>query len=243
MGDTKQAQSNGRGRTTMQSKSRVQSNGGVSGRDNKFHEVSPRLEVKFANPQVDQSTIEIDENSVDQQMLIKLLIELIGDNPNREGVLDTPKRVIKSFKELYSGYKIDPKSVLQTTFEKNGYDEMVICKDIELYSTCEHHMIPFYGKAHVAYMPGKKVVGLSKLARLVDVFSRRLQIQENLTEQIANTINEVLNPKGVMVVIEAKHMCMCARGVGKQNSMMVTSSLRGAFKRAEVRAEFLRLIK
>jgi GTP cyclohydrolase I len=201
------------------------------------------VEVKFADPQVDQNTLEIDENSEDQQMLIKILIELIGDDPNREGVIDTPKRVIKSFKELYSGYKTDPKSVLQTTFEKNGYDAMVICKDIELYSTCEHHMIPFYGKAHVAYMPGKKVVGLSKLARLVDVYSRRLQIQENLTEQIANTIDEVLKPRGVMVVIEAKHMCMCARGVGKQNSSMLTSSIRGLFKKTEVREEFLSLIK
>lgn len=241
MGSSKQTQYTGR--AAVLAKSRVQSNGSVSGGDNKFHKVSPRLEVEFADTQVDQSPIEIDENSVDQQMLIKLLIELIGDNPNREGVKDTPKRVIKSFKELYSGYKIDPASVLQTTFEKNGYDEMVICKDIELYSTCEHHMIPFYGKAHVAYMPGKKVVGLSKLARLVDVFARRLQIQENLTEQIANTIQTVLKPKGVMVVIEAKHMCMCARGVGKQNSSMVTSAIRGCFKRIEVREEFLRLIK
>ncbi len=199
------------------------------------------MEIEFTDTQVDKNPI--DETCPKQQFLIKQLIGLIGDDPSREGVSDTPKRVIKSFKEIFAGYKIDPKSVLATTFEKGTYDQMVICKDIELYSTCEHHMIPFYGKAHIGYIPGRKVVGLSKLARLVDVFSRRLQIQENLTEQIAAAIDEVLKPQGVMVVIEAKHMCMCARGVGKQNSMMVTSAIRGVFKGADVRAEFFSLIK
>jgi GTP cyclohydrolase IA len=175
--------------------------------------------------------------------LVRQLIKAIGDDPDREGVLDTPKRVVKSWKELFSGYTSNPEQVLGTTFAAPNYDEMVILKDIEFYSTCEHHMIPFYGKAHVAYIPRNRVVGLSKLARLIECFSRRLQIQENMTEQIASTIEKVLKPKGVMVVMEAKHMCMCARGVGKQNSSMITSSVRGAFKKSEARNEFLALIK
>lgn len=175
--------------------------------------------------------------------LIAEIIHMIGDDPTREGLLDTPKRVFKSWKELFGGYKQDPKAVLGTTFEGNGYDQVVICKDIEMYSTCEHHMIPFYGTVHIGYIPKDRVVGLSKLARLVEVFSRRLQIQENLTQQIADTIQEVLEPKGVMVIVKAKHLCMCARGVGKQNSQMVTSAIRGAFEEAGARAEFLELVK
>lgn len=185
----------------------------------------------------------IDENSEGQKNLIRNIIRVIGDNPAREGLLDTPKRVIKSYKELFKGYSQDYKKVLGTTFEKGNYNQIVICKDIELYSTCEHHMIPFYGKIHIGYIPSRRVVGLSKLARVAEVFSRRLQIQEQLTEQIADAIDEVLMPKGVMVVVEAKHMCMCARGVGKQNSWMITSAIRGAFKKQEAREEFLGLIK
>jgi GTP cyclohydrolase I len=175
------------------------------------------------------------------EMAVKMILEVIGEDYKREGLLDTPKRVVKSWKEIFAGYKQDPKAVLGTTFEKGQYDQMVICKDIELYSTCEHHMIPFFGKAHIGYIPGEKVVGLSKLARLVEVFARRLQIQEKLTDEIATTLEEVLKPRGVMVVIEAKHMCMCARGVGKQNSWMVTSSIKGLFKEKEAREEFLAL--
>lgn len=178
-----------------------------------------------------------------KQML--LMIEPEQEGNLREGLRDTPKRVVKSWIELYGGYALDPKKILQTTFKQEGYeyDEMVLLKDIELYSTCEHHMLPFYGRAHVAYIPNaNRVVGLSKLARLVDCFARRLQIQEKLTNQIADAIVECLEPMGAAVVVEAKHHCMCARGVGKQNSTMKTSALRGVFKeKNEVRQEFLRL--
>lgn len=194
------------------------------------------MENKSSNPQVDESSLE-------QQQHIKNILTLIGEDPEREGLQDTPKRVLKSYKEIFGGYKMDPAGVLGTTFDAEGYDSMVICKDIELFSTCEHHMIPFFGKVHIGYIPGERVVGLSKLARLADVFGRRLQIQERLTKQIADTLNEVLKPKGVMVVLEAKHMCMCARGVGKQHSSMVTSAILGVFKETEVRNEFLGLIK
>ncbi len=198
------------------------------------------MENQPSNAQVDECAL---ENSPQNRSLIVQLLKLIGDDPKREGLTDTPKRVLKSYRELFSGYKQDPEKILGTTFEASSYDQMVVLKNIELYSTCEHHMIPFFGKAHVAYIPTGRVVGLSKLARLVDAFARRLQIQEQLTEQIASTIEAVLKPQGVMVVIDAKHMCMCARGVGKQHSSMVTSAIRGAFKNAEPRAEFLRLIE
>lgn len=194
------------------------------------------MESKSTNTQVD-------ENSVDQINYIKNIIQIIGDDPDREGLIDTPKRVLKSYKELFSGYSKDPKKELGTTFEAPKNSPMVICKDIELYSTCEHHMIPFYGKVHIGYIPKDRVVGLSKLARVVEVFSRRLQIQEQLTDQIAEAINDTLNPKGTIVVIQAKHMCMCARGIGKQNSSMITSALRGLFEDSTVRSEFLNLIK
>lgn len=174
---------------------------------------------------------------------IKFLIEFIGDDPEREGLVDTPKRVIKSYKELFAGYGMDPKKILGTTFAADGYDQIVICKNIEMYSTCEHHMIPFYGSVDIGYIPRERVVGLSKLARLVEVFSRRLQIQENLTQQIAKSIQEILDPKGVMVIVKAKHLCMCARGVGKQNSEMVTSAILGAFDEPAARAEFLELVR
>lgn len=175
--------------------------------------------------------------------LIAAMIHMIGDDPNREGVLDTPKRVVKSWKEIFGGYKMDPKAVLGTTFESSGYNQMVICQDIEMYSTCEHHMIPFFGKVHIGYVPGDRVVGLSKLARLVEVFSRRLQIQEKMTQQIADAMEDVLKPKGVMVVVKAKHLCMCGRGVQKQHSQMVTSAIKGVFEEPGVREEFLALIK
>lgn len=179
----------------------------------------------------------------DLETYIKNIILSIGDNPNGEHCKDTPKRVVKSWKEIFGGYSKSPKEALGTTFKSDGYDQMVILKDIEMYSTCSHHMIPFFGKVHIAYIPGKRVVGLSKLARLVEVYSRRLQVQERLTDQIAKAMNDILKPKGVMVVIEAKHLCMCARGIQKQNSYMVTSSIKGLFRKQEVRNEFLGLIK
>lgn len=180
---------------------------------------------------------------MNQENKIKEILSLIGEDPSREGLLDTPKRVVKSWSEIYGGYNLDPASILATDFDGEGYDEMVILKDIDLFSTCEHHMLPFYGKAHVAYIPGKRVVGLSKLARLVDCFSRRLQIQEKLTQQIASALVENLAPLGVGVVIEAQHMCMLARGVKKNNGKMITSTLLGNFRDQNVRAEFFNLIK
>ena len=171
---------------------------------------------------------------------IKKIIFDIGDDPNREGVLETPARVVKSWKELYSGYSQDPKSVFKT-FESEGFDNMVICKDIEFYSMCEHHMLPFFGKAHVAYIPNDRIIGLSKLARLTDIYSRRLQNQERLTDQIAKTLFENLDAKGSGVIMEGKHFCMMSRGGQKQHSCMTTSSLYGVFRNKEVRSEFLTL--
>lgn len=182
-------------------------------------------------------------NALQAQDHVRGLIRYMGDDPDREGLRDTPKRVIKSYRELFGGYHVDPRHVLGTTFEKAGYRQMVVCKDIETFSTCEHHMIPFFGKVHIGYVPGERVVGLSKLARLVEVFSRRLQIQEKMTQQIADTLNDVLKPAGVMVVVEAKHLCMCARGVGKQHSSMVTSAIIGCFEKPEARTEFMALVQ
>lgn len=176
------------------------------------------------------------------ERLVSQILKAIGDDPTREGLLDTPKRVVKSWKELFSGYKKDPKEVLGTTFDTAGYNQIVICQDIEFFSTCEHHMLPFHGSVSIGYIPSKRVVGLSKLARLVEVFSRRLQIQEKMTEQIAATFTDVLEPQGVIVIVKAKHMCMCARGVSKQNSWMTTSAIRGRFQDQAVRSEFFSLV-
>ena len=171
------------------------------------------------------------------------IIDLLGENKNREGLLKTPERASKALKFLTEGYEKDPEQVLQSAMFQENYNEMVIVKDIELYSLCEHHLLPFFGKAHLAYIPNGHIVGLSKLPRIVDIFSRRLQVQERLTEQILDCINSTLNPKGVAVVIEASHMCMMMRGVQKQNSTTTTSGFRGAFKDADTRNEFLNLVK
>ncbi len=170
------------------------------------------------------------------------VINLLGEDTQREGLVKTPERASKAIKFLTQGYEMDPKQILQSAMFREDYNEMVIVKDIELYSLCEHHMLPFFGKAHIAYIPNGHIVGLSKLPRVVDVFSRRLQVQERLTEQILNCINETLQPQGVAVVIEASHMCMMMRGVQKQNSTTTTSGFRGAFKETETRNEFLKLI-
>jgi GTP cyclohydrolase I len=161
----------------------------------------------------------------------KLIIDqlyAIGEDPSREGLLDTPRRVVKSWKELFAGYSQNPADVL-TVFEAEGADQIVILKNIELYSMCEHHMLPFFGIAHVAYLPNEKVIGISKLARLVDIYARRLQIQERIGEQVTTALMEHLKPKAAACIIEAAHMCMRMRGVGKQESIMVTSSMKGAF--------------
>lgn len=176
--------------------------------------------------------------------IVTELIRHVGEDPSREGLLRTPKRVASSFKFLTSGYNKDIKEVLNGAIFEEAYDEMVVVKDIEVFSLCEHHMLPFYGKAHVAYIPNGKVLGLSKIPRVVDVFARRLQIQERLTGQIADCLKEALNPRGVAVVIEALHLCMAMRGVQKSNSVTATSSMLGTFRESEsARAEFLSLIK
>ena len=173
---------------------------------------------------------------------IKTLLSEIGENPEREGLLKTPERVSKSMEFLTNGYDKNPSEILKSAMFSESYSQMVLVKDIELYSLCEHHMLPFFGKAHIAYIPNGHIVGLSKIPRVVDVFSRRLQVQERLTEQILDCINNTLQPRGVAVVIEASHMCMMMRGVQKQNSMTTTSGFRGAFKDTDTRNEFLKLI-
>ena len=170
------------------------------------------------------------------------IIRLIGDNPEREGLKKTPLRVAKAMQFLMQGYQQDPEEILRSAMFHEDYREMVIVKDIEIYSMCEHHMIPFFGKAHVAYIPNGKITGLSKIARVVDIFARRLQVQERLTTQIKEVIQNTLNPLGVAVVIEANHLCMMMRGVQKQNSTTTTSDFTGAFKKVETRNEFFNII-
>lgn len=169
-------------------------------------------------------------------------IELIGEDPNREGLLKTPERMAKAMQFITQGYNEDAKEILNSAKFHESYSEMVIVKDIELYSMCEHHMLPFFGKAHIAYIPNGYITGLSKLARVVDCFARRLQVQERMTHQILDAIQETLNPQGVAVVIEAKHLCMMMRGVSKQNSVTTTSAFSGQFEKNETRSEFLKLI-
>ena len=175
---------------------------------------------------------------------VKTLISWAGDNPNREGLIETPKRVIKSYEEFYSGYDQDPEEILSKVFEEiEGYDEIIIVKDIRLESHCEHHMVPILGKAHVAYIPDQRVVGISKLARVVDLYAKRLQTQETMTAQIADTIDRVLKPKGVAIVIDAAHQCMSSRGVHKTETSTVTSRMLGAFREnPKSRMEFMNLI-
>lgn len=172
----------------------------------------------------------------------KNIIKDLGEDTKREGLLKTPERAAKAMQFLTQGYEQDAKEILKSAMFKEDYNDMVIVKDIELYSLCEHHILPFFGKAHIAYIPNGHIVGLSKLPRIVDVFARRLQVQERLTHQILDCINDTLKPAGVAVVIEASHMCMMMRGVQKQNSTTTTSGFRGAFENIETRTEFLKLI-
>lgn len=187
----------------------------------------------------------MDESKLDELTgVVRRQIELLGEDPSREGLLKTPARVAKSLEFLTRGYKENPKTILNDALFDATSDEMVIVKDIDFYSLCEHHMLPFFGKCHVAYIPNKKVIGLSKLPRLVDVFARRLQIQERMTHEIARTVLELINAQGVGVVIEAQHLCMMMRGVEKQNSYAMTSAMLGHFREdARTRAEFLDLIR
>ncbi len=172
----------------------------------------------------------------------KEILKLIGEDSEREGLIKTPLRVAKAMQFLNQGYSVDPSEILKSAMFKEDYSQMVLVKDIELYSMCEHHMLPFFGKAHVAYIPNGQVTGLSKIARVVEAFARRLQIQERLTNQIKNCIQDTLNPMGVAVVIEAQHMCMQMRGVQKQNSVTTTSAFTGAFTKEATRDEFIHLI-
>jgi len=180
----------------------------------------------------------------DAKEAVRTLIKWAGDDPKREGLIETPARVVKSYKDFFSGYNLDPREILSKKFrEVEGYDEIIILKDIRLESHCEHHMVPFVGIAHVGYLPKKKIVGLSKLARLVEIFAKRLQIQEKLTAQIANSIDEVLQPRGVGVIIEASHLCVATRGIHKPDSKMVTSRMLGSFRDdPATRKEFLELV-
>ena len=180
----------------------------------------------------------------DAEAAVRTLIRWAGDDPDREGLVDTPDRVVRSYEEFFSGYTADPKAILERTFEEvEGYDEIVLLRDIRLESHCEHHMVPIIGKAHVAYMPHRRVVGISKLARLVEAYAKRLQIQEKLTSQVANAIDEILQPLGTAVVVEAAHQCMTTRGVQKAGVTMVTSRMLGTFREnGETRRELLAMI-
>jgi GTP cyclohydrolase IA len=190
------------------------------------------------------STNTFEETNPVLERLIRDVLKEIGEDPSREGLVRTPERVAKAYAFLTSGYGLDAHAVLNEALFTEEYDEMVVVREIDFFSLCEHHLLPFFGKAHVAYMPNKKIVGLSKIPRLVEMFSRRLQVQERLTTQIAQTINDVLQPRGVAVVMEAVHLCMLMRGVEKQNSKAVTSAMLGAFRdNPETRAEFMELIK
>ena len=196
------------------------------------HEIIGYEKIERFNPERTQKLMEH----------YRAILSLLGENPDREGLLKTPLRVAKSMQFLTQGYNMDPMEILLSARFKEDYRQMVIVKDIELFSMCEHHMIPFIGKAHVAYIPNGYITGLSKIARVVEVYARRLQVQERLTTQIKEAINEALHPLGVAVVIEAKHLCMCMRGVQKQNSVTTTSDFVGAFERSETRQEFMNLL-
>ena len=184
----------------------------------------------------------IEGESAELQVLVRRMLQLLGEDPTREGLLRTPLRVAKSLAWLTRGYDLEVSDVVGEGVFEEGHENMILVRDIELYSLCEHHMLPFFGKAHIAYIPDGKIVGLSKLPRIVDMFARRLQVQERLTEQIARAVEDVLQPRGVGVVIEAYHLCMMMRGVEKQNSKTITSALRGTFRSdGKTRDEFLRL--
>lgn len=193
-------------------------------------------------PEVAEPVARPDRNAAENA--VRTLIRWAGDDPTREGLLDTPARVVRAYEEFFAGYLEDPVQILSRTFsEVDGYDEMIVMNDIRFESHCEHHMVPIIGKAHVAYLPDRRVVGISKLARLVDIYAKRLQIQEKMTVQIADTLNDVLEPKGVAVVIEAAHQCMTTRGVHKPGATLVTSRMLGAFRsNSTTRREFLAII-
>ena len=210
----------------------------------KHHETSWNIQLTFKIIKMAYIKVEQFEDKITSGLIenYRESIALLGEDPNREGLIKTPERVAKSMQYLTQGYQIDAKAILNSAKFHEDVSEMVIVKDIELFSLCEHHMLPFFGKAHVAYIPNGYITGLSKIARVVDTYSRRLQVQERLTSQILNAIKETLNPLGVAVVIEASHLCMMMRGVQKQNSVTTTSAFSGQFEKNETRSEFIRLI-
>lgn len=191
----------------------------------------------------DYSNSSVARNREQIEYHVREILKLIGEDVKREGLLETPARVTRMYEEIFAGYEVDPRDVLGVTFDEQ-HEELVIVKDIVYYSQCEHHMAPFFGKAHIGYIPSGKIAGLSKLARLVEAVTRRLQVQERITSQIADILEEKLEPHGVMVVVEGEHLCMCSRGVKKPGSKTVTSAVRGQFRnRSTLRSEFLSLIK
>jgi GTP cyclohydrolase IA len=209
------------------------------------HSERPMETLLRSNTPADAPTMRDDRPTrAEAEAAVRTLLRWTGDDPAREGLLDTPARVVRAYEEFFQGYDVDPVDLLQRTFEEtDGYDEIVLLRDVAFESHCEHHMVPIIGKAHVAYLPGKRVVGISKLARVVDAYAKRLQIQERLTSQIANAVQDVLQPKGVAVVIEAQHQCMSTRGVHKSGVSMVTSRMLGAFRtNAATRREFLAMV-
>jgi len=218
--------------------------GGKSRRPNR--EVIIATFLNASQKTTDMSKLNKDHQAAaDLEVIIenyRSILERLGEDTGREGLLKTPERAGKAMRFLTKGYEEDAEAILRSAMFKEDYSEMVIVKDIELYSLCEHHLLPFYGKAHVAYIPNGHIVGLSKIPRVIDVFARRLQVQERLTDQILHCIQNTLNPLGVAIVIEAKHMCMMMRGVQKQNSLTTTSAFTGAFQKVETRSEFLALI-
>lgn len=192
---------------------------------------------------IDYKNTRVAENREQIEQHVREILRLIGEDVDREGLLDTPARVTRMYEEIFSGYEANPRDVMGVTFDEQ-HEELVIIKDIIYYSQCEHHMAPFFGKVHVGYLPSGKVAGLSKFARLVDVITRKLQVQERITSEIADILDDVLKPHGVMVVVEGEHMCMCSRGVKKYGSQTITSAVRGSFRSdSTLRAEFLSLLK
>jgi GTP cyclohydrolase IA len=209
-----------------------------SGKDRRMVQLVPRPESM-----VDALTDKGSLKNYSTQELYREIVTRIGEDPDRDGLVATPGRVEKAMAYLTKGYREDPAEMLRGALFDVDYDEMVIVKDVEMYSLCEHHMLPFFGRVHVAYIPKGKVIGLSKIARLVEVFARRLQVQERMTRQIADAIRDAIAPQGVGVVIEARHLCMMMRGIEKQNSLTVTSAMVGCFQRKETRSEFLSLVR
>lgn len=204
---------------------------------NRFDPINPDADVKhYLNSRARENAALIEEH-------IREILRLIGEDPDREGLVDTPKRVRQMYEEVFAGYEVDPREVIGVTFDER-HEELVIVKDIVYYSQCEHHMAPFFGKVHIGYIPSGRIAGLSKFARLVEAVTRRLQVQERITSEIADILDEVLKPHGAMVVVEGEHLCMCARGVKKPGSKTITSAVRGQFRKdAALRTEFLSLLK